>query len=67
MVSWIIQDAIPIFLMKNIPENEILYRWLSRGFMILIAIVLLLMVRFAWKRNEGKDMFKINYQEEKGE
>jgi len=67
LVSWIIQDAIPIFLMKNIPENEILYRWLSRGFMILIAIVLLLMVHFAWKRNEGKEMFKINYQEEKGE
>ncbi len=67
LISWTIQDAIPIFLMKNIPENDIIYRWLSRGFMILIAVVLLLMIRYAWKRNEGKEKFKINYQEEKGE
>lgn len=67
LISWTIQDAIPIFLMKNIPVEEIPYRWLSRGFMVLVAIVLLLMIRFAWRRNDGKEMFKINIEEEKGD
>lgn len=65
LVSWTIQDAIPIFLMKNIPAEEIPYRWLSRGFMVFIAIALLLMIHYAWKRNDGKELFKIDYEKDK--
>ncbi|MCE5304200.1 sodium-dependent transporter [bacterium] len=67
LISWTIQDAIPIFLMQNIPAEEIPYRWMSRGLMILIAIGILFLIHFAWKRNEGKDTFKLDYDEDKGE
>jgi SNF family Na+-dependent transporter len=50
MVVWFFQDALDILLLKNASSENVPYIWGSRGLMILIGIVVLVMVALAWKR-----------------
>ena len=53
MVNWLIQDAVPTFLLKGVPSEDIPYRWGARALMLLIFVIIALMVKIAW-RNHGK-------------
>ncbi len=59
MVFWSIDDALPTFLMEGVAEEEIPYRWMARGLMFLILLILLIMIKVAWKRNSGKKKFNL--------
>ncbi len=54
MVWWLIQDAIPTFLLKGVPASNVPYIWGSRALMVLLLAGLLFMVRTAWKKRETK-------------
>ncbi len=47
---WTVTEAIPVLLMNNRPEAEIPVRWASRGVMVAILIVQLVLINRAWKR-----------------
>lgn len=49
---WTYQEAIPTFMMHGIAEEQIPYRWLSRGLMVLIFGIFVYLVRKAWKNKE---------------
>jgi SNF family Na+-dependent transporter len=48
MIWWLINDAIPILLLKNASPENVPYIWGSRILMIVIAVLILLLVRKAW-------------------
>lgn len=52
LLSWTINDAIPILLMDNIPAEQIPYRWAARALMFGIILALLVLIHLAWKKNE---------------
>jgi SNF family Na+-dependent transporter len=52
LLSWTINDAIPILLMDNIPTEQIPYRWAARALMLGIILALLVLIHLAWKKNE---------------
>lgn len=54
LISWTIQDAIPILLMENISPENVLFRWITRAFILFVFGALCLMVFFAWKKNKIK-------------
>ncbi len=54
LISWTVQDAIPILLMDNISPENIPYRWGARALMIFIFVALCFMVFLAWKKNDAK-------------
>ncbi len=49
---WLVNDAIPILLLKNANPDNVPYIWAARGLMILLLLGILLMVRIAWKNNQ---------------
>jgi neurotransmitter:Na+ symporter, NSS family len=55
MLWWLVQDAIPTFMLKGVPEQNIPYIWGSRALMVILLIGLLLMVKIAWKRREARE------------
>ena len=58
MGSWMYQDAVDILLLNKTPNGtpvnpaDVPYIWGSRALMIGLFILLIVMVRFAWKRRE---------------
>ncbi len=52
MLWWLVQDAIPTFLLKGVPEQNIPYIWGSRALMVVLMIGLFIMVKIAWKKKE---------------
>ncbi len=52
-INWIVRDAVPILLMKNMSEADLPYRWGARLLMAVLLVILLLLVRFAWKRKSN--------------
>ncbi len=52
MFWWLIRDAIPVFLLKNVPAQNVPYIWGSRILMLILLGGLLLMVKIAWKKKE---------------
>ncbi len=54
LISWTVQDAVPILLMDNIPPESIPYRWGARIMMIFVFAALCFMVFLAWKKNDVK-------------
>jgi SNF family Na+-dependent transporter len=51
---WTVTDAIPTLLMEGRPENEHATRWASRGVMLAILVVQLLLIRWAWARRAAR-------------
>ncbi len=54
MIWWMVQDAIPIFLLKGVPSANVPYIWGARILMIVLLAGLILMVKLAWKKRETK-------------
>jgi SNF family Na+-dependent transporter len=54
MVWWLINDAIPILLLKNIPESNIPYVIAARVFMIGMLGLLFYLIHKSWKRKESR-------------
>jgi NSS family neurotransmitter:Na+ symporter len=50
MIFWLVQDAIPTFLMRDVAPEDQPYRWGARAMMLVIFVVLHVMIRIAWKR-----------------
>jgi len=51
---WLWIDAIPILLMHNVPEHQLGIRWLSRGVMLVLLVLICYMVWRAWKRRPDR-------------
>ena len=47
---WLINDAIPILLLKDVDSVNVPYIWGARIFMLLIYVLIVLMVKKAWKK-----------------
>jgi neurotransmitter:Na+ symporter, NSS family len=47
---WTVQDAIPILLMRGMPEEQHVVRWASRAVMAVIFVLELWLIRVAWRR-----------------
>ncbi|MFN3270203.1 MAG: sodium:calcium symporter, partial [Candidatus Kapaibacteriota bacterium] len=54
LLYWGITDAIPTLLMKNIPPEQIPYRWGARLFMLTVFAILCFLVYKAWKLNKPR-------------
>lgn len=54
LIYWGITDAIPTLLMKNIPPEQIPYRWGARLFMLIVFAILCFLVYKAWKLNKPR-------------
>ncbi|MCX7876384.1 MAG: sodium-dependent transporter [Melioribacteraceae bacterium] len=54
MIWWLINDAIPILLLKDVPESNIPYIIAARVFMISSLGLLFYLIHKSWKRKEGK-------------
>ena len=54
MVWWLVQDAIPTFLLKGVPKENIPYIWGSRALMFVLLTGLILLVRTAWKKKNAE-------------
>ncbi len=52
---WFVNDAIPILALKNVPAENIPYVWGSRLLMVAMAIGILFLVKFAWKRRRQNE------------
>ncbi|MHC1737206.1 MAG: sodium-dependent transporter [Ignavibacteriaceae bacterium] len=50
MIWWFINDAFPILIMSNVPEQNVPYIWGARLLMILICLTLFYLVHYAWKK-----------------
>ena len=56
LAAWYAVTAmIPELLMQNIPAEQVGGRWLGRLTLLAMLIVILLMIRAAWKRNGGNE------------
>ena len=51
---WLWIDAIPILFMHGIPEHQIGVRWLSRGVMLVLLVMICYMVYRAWKKRPDR-------------
>jgi hypothetical protein len=55
MVNWLVRDAIPIFLLKNIGPADVPYRWGARAMLISLLSLLIFLVWKAW-RNRAREI-----------
>ncbi|MHB8906279.1 MAG: sodium-dependent transporter [Melioribacteraceae bacterium] len=55
MVWWLINDAIPILLLKGVKQENIAYIWGSRIFMVAAFSTFLYLIHIAWKRKKVKN------------
>lgn len=51
---WTVDSAIPTLQMEGVAETDVTTRWLARGFMVAIFLILSVMVHYAWKKNDYK-------------
>ncbi len=58
LVYWLYTDSISVILMKDVPDDQIPYRWGARVFMLIILALLLFMVHKAWKLNKDKFVYE---------
>lgn len=56
MIWWFVNDAIPIFMMHNVPEENVPYIWGARIFMLSMLILLFILIHLAWKRKEKESL-----------
>jgi SNF family Na+-dependent transporter len=56
MLWWFVNDAIPIFMMRGIPEENVPYVWGARIFMLLMLGLLFFLIHTAWKRKEKNSL-----------
>lgn len=56
MLWWFVNDAIPIFMMRGIPEENIPYVWGARIFMLMMLGLLFFLIHTAWKRKEKNSL-----------
>ena len=56
MLWWFVNDAIPIFMMRGIPEENIPYVWGARVFMLMMLGLLFFLIHLAWKRKEKNSL-----------
>ncbi|MCX7916988.1 MAG: sodium-dependent transporter [bacterium] len=54
LIFWIIQDAIPILLLRNIPKENLPYVLMTRIILILLFIVLCILVKISWDKKGEK-------------
>jgi predicted transporter len=52
---WFVNDAIPILALKNVPAENVPYVWGSRLLMVAMAIGILVLVKFAWKKRRQNE------------
>jgi hypothetical protein len=52
---WFVNDAIPILALKNVPAENVPYIWGSRLLMVAMAIGILFLVKFAWKKRRENE------------
>jgi len=52
MIWWLIQDAIPILMLKDVPAENHIYVWGARIFMIVLLGILFWMVKTAWNKEK---------------
>jgi SNF family Na+-dependent transporter len=52
MVWWLINDAIPTLLLKNVSPEKVPYIWGARIMMLIILGIILFMIHIAWKNRE---------------
>lgn len=52
MLWWLVQDTIPILLLKNIETDKVPYIWGARILMLLITAGILLMIKRAWNKKQ---------------
>lgn len=55
MIWWLINDAIPILLLKGVPEENVIYIWGARIFMLAIFGTFVFLIHVAWKRKRLKN------------
>ena len=55
MIWWFINDAIPTLLLEKAARANIPYIWGSRALMVILAVILLLMVKKAWRKHNKLD------------
>jgi SNF family Na+-dependent transporter len=55
MMWWLINDAIPILLLKGVAEENLIYIWGSRIFMIAVFAAFLYLIHIAWKKKKVKN------------
>lgn len=55
MIWWFINDAIPTLLLEKVASANIPYIWGSRALMVILAVILLLMVKKAWRKHNKLD------------
>ncbi len=53
MVWWLVEDAIPLLLLKNIPAENVPYIWGARALMAVLMLGLFYLVHVAWKRKKA--------------
>ncbi|HOZ07989.1 MAG TPA: sodium-dependent transporter [candidate division Zixibacteria bacterium] len=58
MIYWIVLDAVPTLLMRGGNPENVPYRWLSRAVMLLLFVVMIYLVRRAWRRNDVVKSFE---------
>ena len=54
MIWWLIQDAVPILLLKAVDPDKVPYIWGARILMMLILLVSFWMIKRAWKNRDFK-------------
>ena len=54
MIWWLIQDAVPILLLKSVNPEKVPYIWGARILMLLILLASFWMIKKAWKNRDLK-------------
>ena len=52
MIWWLVEDAIPLLFLNNIPAENVPYIWGARALMAVLMIGLFYLVHIAWKRKK---------------
>jgi hypothetical protein len=55
LLSWLLQDALPILMLERTPPEHVFYVQASRLLIVAIAVFFVVMIRLAWKRNGYDD------------
>jgi hypothetical protein len=53
LIWWSITEAVPTLLMRGKAPASVPYLWLSRGVMVALLVLGLLLIRRAWRHHEG--------------
>ena len=53
LLWWLVKDAIPIFMLKGVPAENVPYIWGARILMLVLLGSLIWLVKAAWKRRLG--------------